>query len=61
MPKRRRNSCSKNGGLELLDIREGDRTLDRLYRGIRKELFDEDPKKVTVPEQFDFIVADQKD
>lgn len=51
----------ENGGLELLDIREGDRTLDRLYRGIRKELFDEDPKKVTVPEQFDFIVADQKD
>ena len=46
------------GGLNLLDAREGDRFLDNLYRGIRKELYGEDPAEVVVPEQFDFIVAD---
>lgn len=45
-----------DGGLVLLDFREGDRFLDELYRGIRLALYHE--TKVTVPEQFDFIVAD---
>ena len=45
-----------DGGLVLLDFREGDRFLDELYRGIRLALYHE--TEVTVPEQFDFIVAD---
>lgn len=49
-----------NGGLKLLDFREGDRFLDRLYRGIRSAVYGEDEKKVIVPEQFDFIVSKQE-
>lgn len=49
-----------DGGLTLLDFREGDKFLDKLYRGIRKELYQESGDAVTVPEQFDFIVADFK-
>lgn len=48
-----------DGGLQLLDFREGDRFLDRLYRGIRAALYGEDAKAVLVPEQFDFIVSKQ--
>lgn len=48
------------GGLVLLDFREGDKFLDKLYRGIRKELYHESYDAITVPEQFDFIVADFK-
>ncbi len=47
-----------NGGLVLLDFREGDKFLDILYRSIRKELYGENYSEVIVPEQFDFIVAD---
>lgn len=49
-----------DGGLALLDIREGDKFLDKLYRGIRKELYNENYDDITVPEKFDFIVADLK-
>lgn len=49
-----------DGGLMLLDFREGDKFLDKLYRGIRKELYNENYDDVIVPEQFDFIVADFK-
>lgn len=48
---------TENGGLDLLDFREGDRMLDVLYRGIRKELYNEQDKDIVVPEKFDFIVA----
>lgn len=48
---------TENGGLNLLDFREGDKMLDILYRGIRKALYNEEDKDITVPEQFDFIVA----
>ena len=44
----------------LLDFREGDKFLDKLYRGIRKALYNENDNDITVPEQFDFIVADFK-
>lgn len=47
-----------SGGLNILDFREGDRFLDELYRGIRKELYAEKDSEIIVPEQFDFIVAD---
>ena len=49
-----------DGGLVLLDFREGDKFLDKLYHGIRKELYNECYDDVIVPEQFDFIVADIK-
>lgn len=49
-----------DGGLVLLDFREGDKFLERLYRGIRKQLYNEIYDDITVPEQFDFIVADLK-
>lgn len=49
-----------DGGLVLLDFREGDKFLDRLYRGIKKQLYNEIYDDITVPEQFDFIVADLK-
>lgn len=49
-----------DGGLILLDFREGDKFLDKLYRGIRKALYNENDNDITVPEQFDFIVADFK-
>lgn len=49
-----------NGGLVLLDFREGDKFLDILYRSIRKTLYSENYNEVTVPEQFDFIVSDIK-
>lgn len=46
-----------SGGLTVLDIREGDRFLDELYRGIRKALYSDKDSEITVPEQFDFIVS----
>lgn len=46
----------QDGGLKLLDFREGDKFLDTLYKGIRKEKYGEDEREVTVPLQFDFIV-----
>lgn len=46
-----------DGGLVLLDFREGDKMLDTLYRGIRKKLYQETDAQITVPQQFDFIVA----
>lgn len=46
-----------NGGLDILDFREGDRFLDKLYRGIRKKLYNENDSEIIVPEQFDFIVS----
>lgn len=49
-----------NGGLVLIDFREGDRFLDILYRSIRKTVYSEDYSEVIVPEQFDFIVSDIK-
>lgn len=49
-----------DGGLVLLDFREGDKFLDSLYRGIRHALYKENYSEITVPEQFDFIVADFK-
>lgn len=50
-----------NGGLILYDFREGDKFLDILYRGIRKELYGETDSEITVPEQFDFIVFGAED
>lgn len=50
----------RDGGLVLLDFREGDKFLDRLYREIRKKLYNESYDKIIVPERFDFIVADLK-
>ncbi|MDY2610011.1 MAG: DUF5107 domain-containing protein [Eubacteriales bacterium] len=47
----------RNGGLHLTDYREGDHFLDMLYRGIREHLYGENPDTVTVPAQFDFVVA----
>lgn len=49
-----------NGGLVLLDFREGDKFLDILYRSIRKTVYGENYNEVIVPEQFDFIVSDIK-
>lgn len=49
-----------NGGLVLLDFREGDKFLDILYRSIRKTVYGENYNDVIVPEQFDFIVSDIK-
>lgn len=46
----------QNGGLKLLDFREGDRFLDTLYRGIRKEKYGEKEDEIVVPKRFDFIV-----
>lgn len=46
-----------DGGLNVLDFREGDRFLNELYRGIRKSLYGEQDSEITVPEQFDFIVS----
>lgn len=48
---------TEHGGLILRDYREGDRMLDTLYRGIRKERHHECDAEITVPEQFDFIVS----
>lgn len=56
--KRAEEILLSDGGLQLLDYREGDRMLDTLYRGIRKALYRETDAQITVPEQFDFIVAD---
>lgn len=56
--KRAEEILLSDGGLRLLDYREGDRMLDALYRGIRKVLYHETDAQITVPEQFDFIVAD---
>lgn len=55
--KRAEDILLQDGGLVLLDFREGDRFLDILYRGIRKALYQETGNQVTVPEQFDFIVS----
>ena len=49
-----------NGGLTLLDFREGDRFLDCLYRKIRTTLYGENYRDIVVPKQFDFIVSDFK-
>lgn len=49
-----------NGGLVLLDFREGDKFLDILYRSIRKTVYGENYNEIIVPEQFDFIVSDIK-
>lgn len=49
-----------NGGLKLLDFREGDKFLDKLYREIRVQLYNENYKDIVVPKQFDFIVSDFK-
>lgn len=46
----------QNGGLKLLDFREGDKFLDILYKGIRKEKYGEKEDEIIVPKQFDFIV-----
>lgn len=51
---------TENGGLVLLDFREGDKFLDILYRSIRKTVYGENYNEVIVPEQFDFIVSDIK-
>ncbi|MGN1194028.1 MAG: hypothetical protein ACI4SB_00935, partial [Acutalibacteraceae bacterium] len=55
--KRAEEILSKDGGLKILDFREGDKFLDELYRGIRKALYGETDNEITVPEQFDFIVS----
>lgn len=54
--KRAEEILTKDGGLHVLDFREGDKFLDKLYRGIRKALYGENDSEITVPEQFDFIV-----
>lgn len=46
----------QNGGLKLLDFREGDKFLDVLYKGIRKEKYGEKDDEIVVPKKFDFIV-----
>lgn len=46
----------RDGGLNLLDFREGDKFLDTLYKGIRKEKYGEKEDEIFVPKQFDFIV-----
>ena len=46
----------RDGGLNLLDFREGDKFLDALYKGIRKEKYGEKEDEILVPKQFDFIV-----
>ncbi|MGN0523021.1 MAG: DUF5107 domain-containing protein [Eubacterium sp.] len=55
-PKRAEEILTGNGGLNVVDFREGDKFLDELYRGIRKELYGENDSEIIVPEQFDFIV-----
>lgn len=55
--KRAEEILTGNGGLVILDFREGDRFLNELYRGIRKALYKEQDSEITVPEQFDFIVS----
>lgn len=55
--KRAEEILTKDGGLNILDFREGDRFLDELYRGIRKSLYGESDSEISVPEQFDFIVS----
>ena len=54
--KRAEEILTKDGGLKVLDFREGDKFLDKLYRGIIKALYGENDNEITVPEQFDFIV-----
>lgn len=46
-----------DGGLKILDFREGDRFLDKLYKGIRRAKYGEEDQKIQVPPQFDFIVS----
>lgn len=50
-----------DGGLKLLDFREGDRLLNKLYKGIRVAKYGESPQDVVVPEIFDFIVSKRED
>lgn len=47
-----------HGGLQVSDYREGDKMLNKLYRGIREKLYGEDPKSVVVPFELDFVVLD---
>ena len=47
-----------NGGIQVSDYREGDKMLNKLYRGIREKLYGEDPKSVLVPFELDFVVLD---
>ena len=58
--KKAEDILTSNGGLKLLDFREGDKFLDKLYREIRVELYGEKYKDIVVPKQFDFIVSDFK-
>lgn len=51
----------QGGGLKLLDFREGDKFLDLLYKGIRKEKYSEKEKEIVVPKQFDFLVFKPKE
>lgn len=51
----------RDGGLNLLDFREGDKFLDMLYKGIRKLKYGEKESEAEVPPQFDFIVAKKLD
>lgn len=46
-----------NGGIQVSDYREGDKMLNKLYRGIREKLYGEDPKGVFVPFELDFVVS----
>ena len=48
-----------NGGLCITDYREGERLLDKLYRGIRSDKYAEKYDEVIVPIQFDFLGIDQ--
>ncbi len=59
-PEKAWDILTENGGITLLDYREGDRFLDRLYRGVRKALFNERFDEVAVPQQYDFVVSDHK-
>lgn len=47
----------ENGDLHVSDYREGDKMLNKLYRGIREKLYAEDPKSVVVPFELDFVVS----
>ena len=46
-----------HGGIQVSDYREGDKMLNKLYRGIREKLYGEDPKSVVVPFELDFVVS----
>lgn len=46
-----------DGGLDIFDYREGDKMLDKLYKGIRVNKYNEKEENVQVPMRYDFIVA----